>query len=156
MKETTVACFLVLGFFIFSFEGQALAHEHHPPHHGVLIVLGEEFAHLEFVLDNVTGTLTAYSLDGEAENAVPLTQSQIIFKIHPKNRKLDFDLPLKALENPLTGETAGNTSQFAAQSDSLKGLDKFTGTIEVVNTKGQNFKEVSFDYPEGNDRNQKH
>ena len=43
-------------------------HEHHAPHHGALEVLGDEFAHVELVLDEKTGRLTAYVLDGEAEN----------------------------------------------------------------------------------------
>lgn len=142
-------------FVIFGLVSYVLAHEHHPPHQGVLIVLGEEFAHLELVLDKTTGTLSAYSLDGEAENAVPLTQSEILFKITPKNGKPAFDLTLKAVENPLTGETVGNTSEFNGQSDALKGLDKFAGRIEAVKTKGQDFKSVNFDFPEGNDRDEK-
>ncbi len=131
------------------------AHEHHPPHQGVLIVLGEEFAHLELVLDGTGGTLSAYSLDGEAENAVPLVQPEIVFKITPKNGAPAFDLALKAVENPLTGETPGNTSEFRAQTDQLKSLTKFFGAISAVNTKGQDFKNVSFDFPEGNDRDEK-
>ena len=51
------------------------AHEHKPPHSGTLVEFGEEFAHLELVLDAATGTLKAYALDGEAEKAV-LTDPQ--------------------------------------------------------------------------------
>ncbi len=131
----------------------ALAHEHHPPHKGILIVLGEEFAHLELVLDSTTGTLSAYSLDGEAENAIPLTHSEIVFKITPLNGT-QFDLPLKAVENPLTGETIGNTSEFKEQSDALKGVTKFAGVITAVKSKGQDFKDVVFDFPEGNDHDE--
>lgn len=128
-------------------------HEHHAPHHGTLIVLGEEFAHLELVLDGATGTLSAYSLDGEAENAIPLTQSEIIIKITPQNDE-QFDLALKALENPLTGETAGNTSEFKGQSETLKGISKFAGIIRAVVTNGQKFNNVVFDFPEGNEHNE--
>ncbi len=135
---------------VISLLSTALAHEHHPPHQGILIVLGEEFAHLELVFDNTTGTLTAYSLDGEAENAVPLTQTEIVFKLTPPGGA-PFDLPLRAVKNVLTGETVGNTSQFSGQSDSLKGLIKFSGTITSVTTRGQSFKDVRFAFPEGND-----
>ena len=132
----------------------AMAHEHHPPHQGVLIVLGEEFAHLELVLDSSTGTLTAYSLDGEAENAVPLTHPEIVIKVTPPNGAT-FDLPLRAVENPLTGETVGNTSEFQGQADGLRGVEKFVGSIIAVTTKGQDFKNVSFSFPKGNDHDEK-
>jgi hypothetical protein len=42
-------------------------HEHTAPHGGSLVEFGEEFAHIELVLDSATGVLTAYVLDGEAE-----------------------------------------------------------------------------------------
>jgi len=132
----------------------AFAHEHHPPHKGVLIVLGEEFAHLELVLDSATGNLTAFSLDGEAENAVALTQKDIVFKITTSGER-ETEISLKAVENPLTGETMGNTSEFSAQSDSLKGVIKFFGIITDVMSKGQEFKNVAFSFPEGNDHENK-
>ena len=150
MKKIIFTFLAVVGLLL-----NAFAHEHHPPHQGVLIVLGEEFAHLELVLDNTSGTLSAYSLDGEAENAVPLVQPQIVFKITPKNGTPVFDLTLKAVENPLTGETVGNTSEFKAQTDALKSLMKFAGVITAVSTKGEDFKNVSFDFPEGNDHDEK-
>ena len=50
-------------------------HEHVAPHGGALVELGEELAHLELVHDPTTGTLTAYVLDGEAEQAVRVSAS---------------------------------------------------------------------------------
>ncbi len=129
----------------------ASAHEHHPPHQGTLIVLGEEFAHLELVVDPVKGSLSAYSLDGEAENAVPLVQESITINVAPKNGAQAFDVVLKAVENPLTGEKIGSTSQFDGESVNLKGLDKFSGLIEQVTTKGEVFKGIVFEFPGGND-----
>ena len=38
----------------------ATAHQHHAPHGGILVELGEEFAQVELVLDPVAGSLTAY------------------------------------------------------------------------------------------------
>ena len=57
------------------------AHEHHAPHKGTLVELGEEFSHLEIVLDPASGKITAYALDGEAEKAVRLKQAEIVLKI---------------------------------------------------------------------------
>lgn len=139
---------------IFGFISVTLAHEHHPPHKGVLIVLGDEFAHLELAFDNTTGTLTAYSLDGEAENAIALAQKEIVLEITPAGGT-PSDLSLKAVENPLTGETVGNTSEFSGQAISLKGAAEFFGVIESITTKGQEFKNISFNFPEGNDHDDK-
>ena len=132
----------------------AFVHEHHPPHQGVLIVLGEEFAHLELVLDQITGTLTAYSLDGEAENAIALEQAEIELHITPPGGA-ELDVSLKAVENPLTGEIVGNTSQFSGQADALKGLTKFSGVVSTVTSRGENFKKVTFGFPEGNEHDDK-
>jgi hypothetical protein len=58
-------------------------HEHHAPHDGTLVELGEEFAHLELVLNAQTGTLTVYVLDGEAEQSVRIAQPEIELTVHP-------------------------------------------------------------------------
>ncbi len=135
-----------------------MAHEHKPPHKGTLVVLGEEFSHLEFVLDSEKGQLTAYALDGEAENAERIPQKSIDLKItldkgQPQQRELN--LTLNAVENVLTGESVGDTSEFMAQSDDLKSRNKFFATIANVTIKGQEFKNVDFDFPEGNDHDEK-
>jgi hypothetical protein len=127
----------------------ALAHEHHPPHKGTLVELGEEFAHLELVLDPATGKLTAYGLDGEAEKAMRLKQKEIEIKITGIK-----DLPsikLKAKANALTGETEGDTSEFTAQSDKLKNVKEFDGVVIDVTIKGTQFKDVKFNFPKGNE-----
>jgi hypothetical protein len=125
-------------------------HEHHAPHQGTLVVFGDEFAHVELVLDPETGTLNAYALDGEAENALYLEQATIDISIQlPQDQ--DFTLPLTALENPLTGESVGNSSEFSAQSDSLKGLTNFKGNIIWIKIKGAEFENTTFSFPEGNE-----
>ena len=108
--------------------GQTQAHEHHPPHKGTLIELGEEFAHLEMVLDPATGKITVYGLDGEAEKAMRLKQKEIEITITGVK-----DLPsitLKAKANALSGEKPeGDTSEFTAQSDKLKNVKEFDGVV---------------------------
>lgn len=129
------------------------AHEHHPPHHGTLVVLGEEFSHVELLLDPATGSLTAYILDGEAENPVEISQPSLLIKV--KANGSIFTLKLKPVASPLTGETVGNTSQYQASSSKLKGVEKFVGSIIHIKAKGTNFKNVWFLYPEGNEGVQK-
>lgn len=132
-------------------------HEHIAPHGGTLVVFGEEFAHLELVLGSQEGILTGYVLDGEAENAVRIGQGEIELEIGidnsagGKNKKADFPLKLKAVSNVLTGETEGDTSEFAGQSDKLKGATNFDGVITAITIKGREFKSIAFSFPEGNE-----
>jgi hypothetical protein len=60
-------------------------------------------------------------------------------------------LRLKAASNVLTGETAGDSSEFSAQSDKLKGVKRFGAVITSITIKGKKFEEVEFGFPEGNE-----
>ena len=128
---------------------QASAHEHHPPHKGTLVEFGEEFAHLELVLDPATGKLTAYALDGEAEKAVRLKQTEIVIEITGVK-----DLPsitLKAQGSALSDEKPGDTSEFNATSDKLKDVKNFDGVVKALTIRGKDFKDVKFNFPKGNE-----
>ncbi|MCE2394017.1 hypothetical protein J4G02_05415 [Candidatus Poribacteria bacterium] len=126
-------------------------HEHTAPHGGTLVVFGDEFAHIEFVLDQTTGALTGYVLDGEAEKPVRLSQKTVELKIHREDIEADFSLQLSGVVNVLTGETEGDTSQFAAQSDGLKGASEFHAEIVSIAIMGQIFADIDFEFPEGNE-----
>ena len=128
-------------------------HEHHAPHGGALVALGEEFAHLEFVLDAATGELTAYALDGEAENAVRLKQPSIGLKIKLKKegQAKELALALAPVGNPLTGETLGDTSEYHGGATDLANVQAFDATLEAVEIRGQSFAAVAFNYPKGNE-----
>ncbi|MGD0089347.1 MAG: hypothetical protein ABSE73_05445 [Planctomycetota bacterium] len=132
--------------------GAGSAHEHKAPHGGALIVFGEEFAHVELVLDGQSGKLTAYVLDGEAEKSVRVKQKEIELRLRFADKKEEtVAVTLKAVSNVLTGETAGDTSQFAGEAAALKGATRFSGAIAAVSVKGQEFKDVQFKFPEGNE-----
>ena len=126
-------------------------HEHTAPHGGTLVVFGDEFAHIELVLDQTTGKLTGYVLDGEAEKSVRLSQNTIELKIHRDDIQSEFTLQLSGVANVLTGETEGNTSQFEAQSDALKGVSEFHAEVVSIDIKGQIFTHIDFEFPEGNE-----
>lgn len=128
-------------------------HLHIAPNNGTLVVLGEEFAHLEFVLDADHGRLTAYALDGEAEKSIALGED-LIQVIIEKPKQLTLDL--NPVENELTGEKIGSTSQFQVQHNDLKGLTEFDGKIIEVNVRGRKFKDVSFNFPKGNEIDHDH
>ena len=137
--------------------GNAWAHEHKPPHQGTLVELGEEFSHLEFVLDKEQGVLTAYALDGEAEHSIRLKQEkiQLSITIPPDPQKglaeKKVSLLMAAVENCLTGESVGDTSEFQGQSNDLKQMSNFDAVILEVVIKGGDFKDVKFNYPVGNE-----
>ena len=135
---------------------KAPVHEHHAPHGGSLVELGEgEFAHLELLLDPAQGTLTGYSLDGEAENPIRLKQDQIVLLLRGVKGPGEFTLPLAARANSLTGETVGDTSEFSGRSDLLKNATTFTGRILSISTKGQKFDAVEFEFPARPDEDKK-
>jgi hypothetical protein len=122
-------------------------HEHHAPHGGSLVEIGEEFAHLELVLDPDEGKLTIYALDGEAEKSVRLKQSSIAMGIVDQGSTVNVEL--LAVANVLSGETIGDSSQFEAVIDSLRTAKKFQGEFAAVTIKGQTFEHVKFDFALG-------
>src|ERR1039458_3427366 len=114
-----LACGLLCGCGNGSPETQAPAkHEHHPPHGGTPVVLGQEEYHVELVLDAASGTMQAYVMDGELEGFVRVAQAS--FEIAAKRPGGEETLVLKAVPNRATGETVGDTSLFTAQADWLK------------------------------------
>ncbi|MCK6475010.1 MAG: hypothetical protein L6R28_25090 [Planctomycetes bacterium] len=133
-------------------------HHHAAPHGGTLVVFGEEFAHLELVLDAKEGALKAYVLDGHAENAIRLPQAGIALALSDvrdaENKVLHagtVELELAARANELSGEKPGDTSEFAGAAGPLKGAARFKGEVLGVTIKGIEFKRIGFAFPEGNE-----
>jgi hypothetical protein len=112
-------------------------------------VLGDELAHVELVLDAGAGSLTAYVLDAEALRGVSIDAP--VLNVAVTIGESSQTVPLHPVENPLTGEQVGSTSQYQGASDLLKGADRFAGSIPEITVKGQTFRAVEFDYPEGNE-----
>ena len=126
-------------------------HQHVAPHGGTLVVLGNEFAHLELVLDQNKGELTFYVLDGEARNGGRLTQPTIILKTKTDSAAGFNELELQAVANSLSGETIGDSSVFVVESENLINQGRFGVEIEQISVKGQKFQNLSFPFPEGNE-----
>lgn len=125
-------------------------HEHHPPHGGTPVVLGEEIYHLEFVLDAATGRLNAYVLDGEMENFIRVAAPS--FEIVATVNGRPQPLTLAAVADAATGETVGDTSLFAASADWLKTTRTFDAVLTRLDIRGTTFAGVAFNFPKGNDR----
>ena len=128
--------------------GHGHGHEHKAPHGGTAIILGNETYHLELVRDAAAGTLTAYVLDGHMDAFIrtKVPTFTIVASVRGEKRPLVF----KAVGNPATGETAGDTSQFEAQADWLKTTATFDAVLTSLDIRGTKFDNVAFQFPKGN------
>jgi hypothetical protein len=130
-------------------------HRHPAPHGGTLVELGDELAHLEVVLDSSSGMLTVYVLDGEAEGALRPANDALEIDVELASEPGNADarrplgtLRLAGVANPLTGETAGATSQFAVRHAAFRGAGRLTGTVRSVEVLGHTFRDLAFTYPD--------
>lgn len=117
-------------------------HVHTAPHGGLLVEVGEHAYNVELVRDADAGKLTAYILDGHAENFVRVAMPALELTAITGGEKKA--LKLAAVANAATGETVGNTSQFEAQADWLKKSGEFPGTISALEIKGTTFRDIAF------------
>ena len=116
-------------------------HVHTAPHGGTLVELGNHAYNVELLRDPATGKLTAWILDGHAENFVRIASPAIEVVAMPGGKFTP--LSLAAVANPATGETVGSTSQFEVQADWLKTSGPFSGIV-TVEIKGTVFKDVAY------------
>ena len=126
-------------------------HMHSAPHGGALFSLGDHVGHLEIVADEATGELTAYVLDGEAETPVRLRDAQLAARVRLAPGEPWEPLELRAVENPLSGETVGDTSEFRGALSALKGKQTFEIAFSAFEFRGMMMPEVSGPYPQGNE-----
>lgn len=133
-------------------------HHHEAPHGGTLISLGDHVAHLELKLDNETGTLKIWVLDGEAEKplrieAKTLTLRDVTAVLDPRSspQTPPFDLTLDAVPNDLTGESIGDSSTFVIVDARMTLFEKFTAKISDPSIPGAD-EPVTITYPEGNEK----
>jgi len=122
-------------------------HAHTAPHGGTLVELGQHAYALELVRDAATGKLSAFILDGHAENFIRLKAPSftLVATVGGEKRPLTF----QPVANPATGETVGDTSQYDAQADWLKTTAAFEGTIHALEIRGSKFEHIAIRFPGG-------
>lgn len=127
----------------------AVRHEHHAPHGGTPVVLGEEAYHLELVLDAGRGVLRAYILDGHMENFIRCAAPsfEVVATVAGESRPLVF----APVGDPATGEKPGDTACFEATAGWLQTATKFDGVLTGLTIRGATFSAVAFRFPEGNE-----
>lgn len=128
-------------------------HEHHAPHGGTPVELGEEEYHVELVLDASAGKLQAFILDGELENFVRIPEAS--FEIAAKLSGKEEVLTMKAVANRATGETVGDTALFETQAEWLKTTPTFNAVIKELTVRDHKYQNIAFNFPKGNDPDEK-
>jgi len=125
-----------------SHDGESAHHAHVAPHGGTLVELGDHQFTLELVHHPEDGRLTAYILDAHAEKFVrlPIQGFAIVALVNGRRESL----PMAAVGNPVTGETVGDTSEFAGTADWLKGRVAFDAFIPALDIRGVTFTDVRF------------
>jgi hypothetical protein len=136
-------------------------HHHHAekgPHGGALVAIGQDDAHVEIVLDADSGTLKAYILDGEAEKPVAIKQENLQLAVTLGKKEGDGDdnsaLPDDVIPVTLAAVSPaddGKATEFEGQKDELKGAEKFDAVLTAIKVGDKPFKNVNFNYPEGNE-----
>jgi len=124
-------------------------HEHHPPHGGTPVELGEEENHVEFVLDASNGKLQAFVMDGELDNFVRIAAPslEVSATVSGREEKLIF----QPVANNATGEKVGDTSLFEAQAGWLKTTPTFDAVLKEIIVHGKTYTNIAFNFPKGTD-----
>ena len=107
-------------------------HVHIAPHGGELIELGKKKS--EFNLELVLleqGFLQVYVMDSCAENFVRISATSIDIEVTDENNNTKTIL-CEPIEDPVTGETIGNTSLFTSTTKVLNDLP-ISGVIRKLN-----------------------
>jgi hypothetical protein len=135
-------------------------HDHPAPPGGMLVELGEEAAHLEFVSEP-DGGVRVYVLDGEAEQSVRVPEPMLELSVTSVSdaagtRSVSGVVTLSAVASPLTGETAGDASEFTGRSDRLRAASAWSGVLDRVTVKGQPFEQVPIRIPGADEREPDH
>ena len=130
---------------------KAHGHAHHAPHGGALIMLGGHAAHVELLLDESSGRLDAYLLDGHAEHPVRTEARGIELGWRLSGQDAWQSVLLAPVASALSGETVGDTSHFSAEVPALKGQKAFEVRIPPLRLRGPEFPAIETRYPEGNE-----
>lgn len=126
-------------------------HEHAAsgaPHKGQLQEIEGEAGHVEIVLDEATGKLTAYILDGAAKASVSVPNKDLALTFTPKAGK-DGKLPdaFEDLKLEAVDAKDGKATTFAGTSAKLKGVKEFSGVIATLTIGGKEYKAIEVKFP---------
>jgi len=117
-------------------------HVHLAPHGGTLVEIGEHAYAIELLRDAATGRLTAWVLDGHAENFIRIAPTTLEVVAYSGGSRRT--LTLRAVANTATGETVGSTSQFEGAADWVKHGGEIHGEIAAFEIQGHRFPGAAY------------
>jgi hypothetical protein len=122
------------------------AHNHPAPHGGQLVELGEHGSgfNLELVLHE-EGFLQIYVLDAHVQNFVRISANSIDIEITNQNGTTK-NITCEPVEDPITGETVGNTSLFTS-TERINKLLPLKGVINRIDIMEFPYENVEINFP---------
>jgi hypothetical protein len=112
------------------------------------VTLGDEEAHIEFLVDAEAGTVTAWFFKPHMERYLRIkAESFVVLARLPDG---EASMTFAAVANAGTGETIGDTSQFVARADWLASVVSFDAVLPEVSVRGRVYRSIAFNYPKGN------
>jgi hypothetical protein len=106
--------------------------------------LEHEALNVELLVDPKEGTLDLWVLDGHCEDVVRIAQEAVELTLVLGGTAVA--VRLDAVENALTGEKKGDTSQFRGSHEGLRGAGDFDGTLRSIRVGPRSFADVKFRY----------
>ena len=127
------------------------AHNHPAPHGGQLVELGEHGSgfNLELVLHE-QGFLQIYVLDAHVQNFVRISANSIDIEITDQNGTARI-ITCEPIEDPITGETVGNTSLFTS-TERINEILPLQGVINKIDIMEFPYENVEINFS-GNEQN---
>ena len=120
-------------------------HGHQAPHGGVLVNVGDEFCHLEFVQEPESNRLQLHVMRFHPKEG-PLKISMAQIEVGATTGGEEKAIVFKPVE--LDGITATDhpTSLYMAEVDWLENALNFNGTVKKLTIEGKLFLEIAFQF----------
>ena len=120
-------------------------HGHKAPHGGVLVNVGDEFCHLEFVQEPESNRLQLHVMRFHPKEG-PLKISMAQIEVGATTGGEEKAIVFKPVE--LDGITATDhpTSLYMAEVDWLENALNFNGTVKKLTIEGKLFLEIAFQF----------
>ncbi len=115
-------------------------HAHIAPNGGVLVELGEEFAHLELVVDPVNNKVICYVFDGALKFGLKANQATIEAEI--KDSEVNKTILFKAVANVLASNTENESSQYEADLK-MESKSKISLIIKKITVNNRSFENIT-------------
>lgn len=120
------------------------AHTHVAPNGGVLVEIGDEFAHLELVVDSANSKIICYVFDGALKFGLKAKQATIEAEINETKESPDEKkvIVFKAISNLIANNTEEESSQYEAEYK-MKPNTKISLRFKNITINNKSFENVT-------------